>query len=555
MASIGEIIRHLHELYHFRVDLKQWAAAVAPLRTGCTADKALLISDLHHMYGGSKFETLLAAALRRLGYRPVVVLLSRSRQVEALHSVVGETEFHYDDELVTQRMIDDARDDANELMRKVTDVAQLVDYRLGECRVGRNAMSLAIRRLRAGKIDLDDRAHADAVREALATSLARVEPYRRLVSQVAPARALFNERGYSPSAELFDACLEHGAPAVQWLGAPLNDRVLFKRYRLSNRGDHPLSMSSASWERVRNEPWSSDDQRRWTDYHRSIYATGGLYNHQKLQDGKAIVSRDDLVAALDIDPEKKIAVIFSHILYDATFFYGESLFPDYLSWLVESVRIAIRNPHLNWVVKVHPVNLWRSRKDGVPMEQLEVRALRETFGELPPHIRVMAADTPINTYSLFKSIDYGLTVRGTIGMELPCYGIPVVTAGTGRYSGRGFTTDPLTVDAYRDVLLRLHEVAPLSPAAALAAQRYAFATLFRKTWKIEGVEFNFDRKDAPIPALRMDVRIIECDPARLMSEACLGGVATWIDGDQEDYLGGSSDGLYEEAPLAAVARA
>jgi hypothetical protein len=94
MASIGEIIRHVHEMYHFRADLKQWAAAVAPLRAGRTADKSLLISNLHHLYGSSKFETLLAAALRRLGNRSVVVLPSRSRQVEALHNAVGETEFH-----------------------------------------------------------------------------------------------------------------------------------------------------------------------------------------------------------------------------------------------------------------------------------------------------------------------------------------------------------------------------------------------------------------------------------------------------------------------------
>ena len=41
-----------------------------------------------------------------------------------------------------------------------------------------------------------------------------------------------------------------------------------------------------------------------------------------------------------LDPERKTAAIFSHILYDATFFYGESLFADYEEWLVEAVRAA-----------------------------------------------------------------------------------------------------------------------------------------------------------------------------------------------------------------------
>ena len=35
-----------------------------------------------------------------------------------------------------------------------------------------------------------------------------------------------------------------------------------------------------------------------------------------------------------------------------------------------------------------------------------------------------------------------MTVRGTVGCELACYGIPVITAGNGRYSDEGFTIDP-----------------------------------------------------------------------------------------------------------------
>jgi hypothetical protein len=550
MTIVEKVIRRLRELYYFREDLNRWRSQTAALRTDRPADKTLLISNLHYLYGNSKFEALVTAALRPLGYRPVVIMSSRSRPVEALHRAIGPADFYYDNELVDQRALDDARERTDALLRQVTDVAQIVDYRVGEFRVGRNAMSFAIRRLRTGDIDLDDPAHVAEVRAALTTSLARVEPYGRLVSQLAPARALFNERGYSPAGELFDACLERHVPVIQWIGAPLDDRVVLKRYLLSNRGDHPLSLSTASWEQVRKEPWSLEDGRRWLDYHRSIYATGGLYNRQKLQDGKAIVSREKLIAALDLDPGKKIAVIFSHILYDATFFYGENLFPDYLSWLVESVRVAIQNPHLNWVVKVHPVNLWRSQMDGKPMEQLEVLALREAFGELPRHIRIMSADTEINTYSLFECVDYGLTVRGTVGMELPCYGIPVVTAGTGRYTGRGFTIDPPDVDAYRDVLMGLHEVAPLSREMVQAAQRYASTTLFRKTYKVDAVAFHYGLKDAPIPALQHDVRILDSDPARLMGKANFGGIAAWLDGEQEDYLDGSTDLLGDKVPLA-----
>src|SRR5665213_2023901 len=90
----------------------------------------------------------------------------------------------------------------------------------------------------------------------------------------------------------------------------------------------------------------------------------------------------------------------------------------------------------------------------------------------------MAADTDINTFSLFDVADYGLTVRGTIGMELPCYGIPTVTAGTGRYSGRGFTMDPGTPAEYQALLARLHSVPRLDAATVTMARRYAYGTFF-----------------------------------------------------------------------------
>ena len=37
-----------------------------------------------------------------------------------------------------------------------------------------------------------------------------------------------------------------------------------------------------------------------------------------------------------------------------------------------------------------------------------------------------------------------MTIRGSIGFELPCFGKPALTAGTGFYSGRGFTVDSET---------------------------------------------------------------------------------------------------------------
>jgi hypothetical protein len=101
------------------------------------------------------------------------------------------------------------------------------------------------------------------------------------------------------------------------------------------------------------------------------------------------------------------------------------------------------------------------------------------LGSLPDHVKLLPADTDINTRSLFPLIDYGLTVRGTIGLELPCFGIPVLLAGTGRYSGKGFTLDPPTREDYLRQLESLHLVPRLSEEQVLMAKKHAYV-LFRK---------------------------------------------------------------------------
>src|SRR5207247_2842701 len=181
-------------------------------------------------------------------------------------------------------------------------------------------------------------------------------------------------------------------------------------------------------------------------------------NRQRGQGGKRVKAAEEGREQLGLDPGKKTAVVFSHLLWDATFFYGTDVFDNYEEWLVETVRAACRNPSLNWVIKLHPANIWKVRREDPTADFMEERVLRQRVGPLPAHVKVVRPETDINTYSFFLVMDYCLTVRGTIGMEAPCYVIPVVTAGTGRYSGRGFTVDSRDRDEYLARLAALETV-------------------------------------------------------------------------------------------------
>ena len=54
--------------------------------------------------------------------------------------------------------------------------------------------------------------------------------------------------------------------------------------------------------------------------------------------------------------------------------------------------------------------------------------------------------------------DYGLTVRGTVGIELAALGKTVITAGTGRYEKANITINPKSIDEYENVILNLQNI-------------------------------------------------------------------------------------------------
>jgi hypothetical protein len=117
----------------------------------------------------------------------------------------------------------------------------------------------------------------------------------------------------------------------------------------------------------------------------------------------------------------------------------------------------------------------------------EERLLEENIGALPSHVRLVSADTPINPYVWFQLADFGITVRGTSGLEMAALGKTVITAGTGRYEGNGFTVDPATVEEYVSILESLPNVPEPTEEQIQLAQRYAHAIFLMKPFTIKSL--------------------------------------------------------------------
>ena len=193
-------------------------------------------------------------------------------------------------------------------------------------------------------------------------------------------------------------------------------------------------------------------------------------------------------------------------------------------------------------------NAWTRRRDSAGGDPDEVVAIRERTGELPPHVHLLAPDTDISTWSLFDVTDWGVTIRGSIGFELPCFGKPALTAGTGFYSGRGFTVDSESAEDYL-ARLRAIETVPSPTAEAVAlARRHAYA-LFRlrqtRFTSFRSLYQPVERVDRPFEAT-IEVALRSADELRRADD--LRRLGTWaVDSRALDYL--------EPDPLAPAAGA
>lgn len=534
---MGSLISHILSIVLNKCDLFIWSYKTIRSRNFniSSESKTLMISCLATIIATAKFESLISYYLKRRGYKVYVLLPSQNKDIERIFSAFGQVTFLYLDKFSTQSLV--SRKTIDNLFSSEINRKDFLNFEIDGVRIGKNTLSKTVRHFRIGQIDWDSNEHIEYLKNVIFDSLFTINAFKQILLIHKFDKAIFSERGYTPSGEIFDLCILNNIDVIQWISSPTPDSFAFKRYNLYNKNMHPLSMSKYNFDKLTVNRALINTSTSILSYLEKLYSTDGTYNYQELNNGKKIISDvDSLNNFFGFINKNKIAVIFCHILYDATFFYGESIYENYQTWLIETVRIAIDNSNVNWIIKVHPVNVWRSKMDGVIMEQLEKRILEDHFGVLPSHIKFLSADTPLNTFSLFKYIDFGLTVRGTVGIELPCFDIPVITSGTGRYDNMGFTIDADSKEKYEYYLMNLHKLNfkdfNLSSNKAIL---YLYTMLNLRSVKMEYIKIKMER--AYFFTKRKVFKLYINNLFYSKIDLNLASVVKWIDeGTDEEYL-------------------
>jgi len=514
-----------------RVQILKFKAEIpknfVPSAVNKPADKTVLIEgagNIDHI----RYQTSLILAFCNAGYKPVVYFFDKSPTMQAAYELLGIEDFlFYVDYLPAsvQLYLDKSLDQIN-------DFEDVIKTQHKEIFVAKYACSTMMRQRRCGRVDLDNQELKKIFSGFLQDAIRFAEASSKMCAMIKPDALLQFDHGYTPAGEMFDAVLLNGGEAFTMNAAHRNGALMLKRYSMANRDQHPASLSKQSWQNILSLPWSREMGKTVLKEIKDCYHSGEWYGEVGTQFGKNYLELAQLKSETGIDPDKKTAIIFPHLFWDATFFWGTDLFDDYEDWFIATVQAACSNNKLNWIIKLHPASVIKDRRDGYDGGPSELASIKQNIGELPAHVRILDVDSSISTYSLFALMDFCITVRGTIGMEAPCFGIPTLTAGTGRYHGFGFTIDSLTKEEYLERLANLPERAVLSESAIELAQRYTYGVLLRRPIKMSSVEIG-NRQDERASLF------VEFDRLRGKEfNQCtdLTAISRWLQLGEEDFL-------------------
>ena len=317
-----------------------------------------------------------------------------------------------------------------------------------------------------------------------------------------------------------------------------DDGICLRKINRLNRREHPSSISKNSLNEISKKEWTQKEEKTLNKITRDRYS-GKWFLQSRNQINTIDYDLRKLQEKYNLDKDKKIAVIFSQVLWDANLFYGEDLFNDAGDWFINTIDAATKNKNINWLVKLHPANVWKRNMEKINTEMTELVMIRNKFGTLPKNVKIIFCEDNISTLSLLSICDYGITIRGTSGLEISSFGKPCITGGTGRYSHLGFTIDSNSKEDYLNKIKKIHLLKKLSQKQTKLAKWYALATFDLRIFEIKGAKTKFKYLKQGRHPFDHNLFIENNYKEDLISNKELKEFAKWVQSDNVDYLKGN----------------
>lgn len=426
--------------------------------------------------------SILAGAYRNKNYN-TFVLTSKSEPIQNLYFRLFNIKKIYIEDLnIETAILDDF------LVKKINQLdgfESIKNFEEDDAPIGKMALSTYSRVQATGIMDVDDPESLEQVRWWMLYICKAMQVASKLYEGNNISILFFTELFMDYYGGFYYSALKGGRNIIRFNGTVRDEAIVVTHQIHKNDRTHFSSISDASWTAIISQPFNKTVEEELTQNFIDRYSDRWALSKRN-QPNTHVVPVEVAKKELEISPDRRVAIIYSHILYDTLFFNGEYLFKNYADWLVQSIKAACKNPHVDWYVKIHPSNLWRGELEyyhGGVYE--EVRLIREYVGELPDNVKLIYPDTPYSPYTWLQVADYGITVTGTSGIELGALGKAVVTAGTGRYECVGFTINSKSQKEYLEILENIQKYPLPDPQQKELGKRFAYATFCMKPYTMD----------------------------------------------------------------------
>jgi hypothetical protein len=486
----------------------------------------------------TKIESMLAVGLRLRGWSVKALMHGQGSWIQKRYfSVFGINNYsigkHYS---ASKKEIEDCKRSAQEFLEKPLTFRLVKDWTYRNVVIGPTLLSNIQRTNRLGAPDLANPNVTAQLKMKLPQILEWVHICEKVLATESPDLIYLIETN-DWNRPLVDLAVRNGIDVIQVTQPFRDDALVLKRLNSETFGTHPNSITRATLRKFINVTFKREQDQELKQEFQDRYG-GRWFLQNRNQPDTEKKTKVQIKEQLKLDPDKKTAVVFSHILWDANLFYGEDLFNDYSDWFRQTVRATCENDRLNWIIKLHPGNLWKRALENETGELAEMTVLKQNeLWPLPKHVHLLYPDTDINTLSLYESIDYGITVRGTPGLELPCFGVATLTAGTGRYSGCGFTVDSKTPEEYLHKLANLESLPMMDDEQVHLAKWHAYLIFRLRPWDFSSFCSKFGKLKNMHP-LAYNAEITARSIDEIRSNRDLDRWADWVEHPEQpaDYL-------------------
>jgi hypothetical protein len=149
------------------------------------------------------------------------------------------------------------------------------------------------------------------------------------------------------------------------------------------------------------------------------------------------------------EPGTHVFGIFPNVVWDGNVPERDTLFDGPLAWLQHTIESFIDNPN-RLVIRFHPSEATK---------QAGTQRLEELIYECMPYVPemknvdIVGPEENLDTYQFIRdNIDVGLVYDGTLALELPYLGVPVLAGTTSRYTSDDFNFHASDKEQYQDYL-------------------------------------------------------------------------------------------------------